>query len=186
MPTASLQMTSSPKKRPRTPRVVITDAFRDYKKSMDRYSFSKVHDRERREDMVQETFTKTWVYLVKGGKIDIMRAFLFHALNCVIIDDYRKHKPTSLDVLLEGGFEPASTDDSERLINMLDGKSAYILLNQLPEKYQQVLRMRYSEHLSLTEMALKTGSSRNTLAVQVHRGLEKLKILYDRKPPSSP
>ena len=130
------------------------------------------------EDLVQDTFKKTWAYLVRGGKIDIMKSFLYHVLKDLIIDEYRKRKTVSLDALREKGFEP-SEDNSQRLINVLDGKRAIILIAQLPEKYQRVMRMRYVQDLTLKDMSLITGQSKETLAVQIHRGLEKLKVLYN-------
>lgn len=63
---------------------------------------------------------------------------------------------------------------------MLDGKAAIRLIENLPEPYKKVLHMRYIQDLSLGEMALITGKSKNTMAVQVHRGLVKLKVLYTR------
>ena len=122
---------------------------------------------------------KTWSYLVKGGKIEVMKAFLYHVLNNLIVDEYRKRKTSSLDVLLEKGFEPGK-DYSERLIDVLDGKAAILLIQQLPERYKKAMRMRFVQGLTLTEMSLITGQSKNTLAVQIHRGLEKLKLLYHR------
>jgi len=41
------------------------------------------------------------------------------------------------------------------------------------------MQMKYVQNLSLTEMSLLTGQTKNTIAVQAHRGLEKLKDLYD-------
>lgn len=158
--------------------VVLTAAHRDYEKGLNAHAFFKMQNREMGEDLVQETFMKTWKYLVKGGKIEIMKAFLYHVLNHLIVDEYRKRKTVSLDVLLEKGYEPGK-DYSERLFNMLDGKAAIILILRLPEKYQKVMRMRYVQDLSLAEMALITGQSKNTIAVQLHRGLEKLKALYN-------
>ncbi len=38
--------------------------------------------------------------------------------------------------------------------------------------------MKYMQDLSLKEISILTGQSKNTIAVQLHRGLEKLKILY--------
>ncbi len=121
---------------------------------------------------------KTWSYLIKGGKIDTMKAFLYHILNDLIVDEYRKHKTISFDVLLEKGFEPKN-DHSKRLFNLLDGKAAILLIQRLPEKYQKVMRMKYVQELSLKEMSLITGQTKNALAVQLHRGLEKLKMLYN-------
>jgi len=157
--------------------VLLTQAHHDYAKRMRSYSFFKIHNQATSDDLVQDTFTKTWDYLAKGGKIDIMKAFLYHVLNQLIIDEYRKHKTTSLDTLLEKGYEP-SVDYSKRMFNVLDGKSALLLIQHLPEKYQPIMRMRYIQDLSLREMSLITGQSKNTIAVQAHRGLEKLKMLY--------
>ncbi len=106
-----------------------------------------------------------------------MRAFLFHVLNHLIVDEYRKQKTVSLDILTEQGFEP-SVDPTSRLFNIIDGRQAQLLMNRLPEKYQKIMRMRYIQDLSLKEMSLITGQSKNTVAVQVHRGLVKMKILY--------
>jgi len=161
-------------------RAILTVAHHDYEKGLNARAFFKVSDRGTSDDLVQDTFMKTWVYLVKGGKIDIMKAFLYHILNNLIIDEYRKHKTTSLDLLLERGFEP-SESDSDRLFDVIDGKTALLLIKQIPEKYQKVIRMRYIQDLSLNEISLITGQTRSTIAVQVHRGLEKLKILYDRR-----
>lgn len=157
---------------------ILTGAHHDYEKGLNVHAFFKVHNHAIGEDLVQDTFVKTWSYLVKGGKIDIMKAFLYHVLNNLIIDQYRKHKTTSLDDLLEKGFEP-SAGDSARLFNVLDGKTALILIQRLPKTYQKVMRMRYVQDLSLKEMSLITGQSKNTLAVQIHRGLAKLKVLYN-------
>lgn len=156
----------------------LTLASRDYSKGLSTHAFFKVNDRALSQDLVQDTFIKTWSYLVKGGKIDVMKAFLYHVLNNLIVDEYRKRKTTSLDVLLEKGYEPSSLD-AGRLLNVLDGKAALLLIQRLPAAYQKVMRMRYVQDLSLKEMSLITGQSANTLAVQAHRGLEKLKVLYN-------
>ena len=159
---------------------VLTSAYFDYKKGLTAHAFFKTNDRPLGQDLVQDTFMKTWGYLVRGGKVDIMKAFLYHILNDLIVDEYRKHKTTSLDVLLEKGYEP-STGRSGRLSDVFDGKAALLLIQYLPVKYQKVMRMRYAQDLSLTEISLLTGQSKNTVAVQAHRGLEKLKVLYNRK-----
>ena len=156
----------------------LTVAHHDYEKGLNSHAFYKVHDHAMSDDLVQDTFLKTWKYLVKGGKIDVMKAFLYHVLNHLIVDQYRKHKTSSLDLLVEEGFEP-SVDHFGPLFNMLDGKAALLLIQQLPTKYQKVMRMRHAQDLSLKEMSLITGQSKNALAVQLHRGLEKLKAIYN-------
>lgn len=156
---------------------VLTDAHHDYSKGLISHAFFKLHNRALSDDLVQDTFMKTWRYLAKEGKIDVMKSFLYHILNNLIVDEYRKRKVASLDVLLEKGYAP-SVDHRERMVDMLDGKVALQLIAHLPERYRKVMRMRYMQDLTLEEISLITGQSKNTIAVQLHRGLAKLKLLY--------
>jgi len=169
-------MTSTPEAQRR---IMLDTAHNDYAKGLNVYAFFKTHDRAIGEDLVQETFMKTWSYLIKGGKVNLMKAFLYHILNNLIIDQYRKHKTTSLDVLIDKGIEPSSGNPG-RLFDILDGKAALLLIQRLPAAHQKVMRMRYVQDLSLKEISLLTGQSKNTVAVQLHRGLEKLKLFYHR------
>jgi RNA polymerase sigma-70 factor, ECF subfamily len=153
-------------------------AHHDYEKGLNLYAFSKVHNKSTSDDLVQDTFIKTWRFLVRKGKIHVMKAFLYHVLNGLIVDEYRKRKFTSLETLIEKGFEP-SIDSSEQLLNALDGKTALLLIERLPEKYKRAMKMKYVQLLTLKEMSLITGETKNTIAVQIHRGLEKLKLLYN-------
>lgn len=160
---------------------VISDdlsiAYGDNKDNLLRRALYKTNNQEVSKDLVQTTFLKTLLYLQKGGKVDLMRSFLNHILADLIVDEYRKNKTLSLDNLLEKGFEPGYSD-FERNINILDGKALSLLIPLLPQKYELVIRLRYVEGLTLKEIALITSQSENTVAVQVHRGLAKLKQLY--------
>lgn len=157
----------------------FTQAHQDFHKGLNTYASFKVSNQALSEDLVQDTFIKTWAYLVKGGEIGKMKAFLYHVLNGLIIDEYRKHKATSLDVLLEKGYE-LDDDSAERSIDAFDGKIASLLICKLPKAYQQVMIMRYMQDLSLSEIAVITGKTKNNTAVHAHRGLEKLRVLYNR------
>jgi RNA polymerase sigma-70 factor (ECF subfamily) len=157
---------------------VLTGAHHDYEKGLNLYASFKLNDKAMGEDMVQDTFTKTWSYLARGGQIDVMKAFLYHILNNLIVDQYRKRKAVSLETLLTKGFEP-SAGDHKKLFNILDGKAATFLIMSLPLDYQKVMLMRYVDDMSLTEISAVTGQSKNTVAVHAHRGLEKLKVLYN-------
>jgi RNA polymerase sigma-70 factor (ECF subfamily) len=156
---------------------IFIQAYGDYEKSLLRRSFFKVSNKALADDLVQTTFLKTWEYMMKEGKIDSMKAFLFHALNNLIIDEYRKQKPASLDILTEAGFQIA-IDDSDRLFNIIDGKTAIILIPLLTEKYRDVVSMRYVDDMTLKEIAEATKQSKSTVAVQIYRGMEKLAILF--------
>ena len=156
---------------------VLSIAHHDFEKGLNARAFFKVSNHEVGEDLVQQTFMKTWIYLVKGGKIEIMKAFLYHILNNLIVDEYRKNKATSLDLLMEKGFEPSDVEGAG-VGDVLDGKAVLLLIERIPETYRKVIRMKYVQDLSLKEISTLTGLSKNTIAVQIHRGLAKIKILY--------
>ncbi|MEX0910431.1 MAG: sigma-70 family RNA polymerase sigma factor [Candidatus Paceibacterota bacterium] len=161
----------------KTNQEILVQAFHDHQKSLLQKSFLKVNNKELSDDLVQTTFLKTWQYLLKDGEIDSMRKFLFHVLNGLIIDEYRKNKPISLDILTEAGFQVV-IDDSDRLFDILDGKTAMLMIPLLPDKYKDVVGMRYEDEMTLNEIAKLTQQSNNTVAVQIHRGIEKLAILF--------
>ena len=162
-------------------RNILTSAYHSFERGLNAYAYFKVHNHETSDDLTQTAFLKTWSYLVKGGKIDLMKAFLYHILNHLIIDEYRKRKATSLDAMLENGYEPSSNEQTS-VADLLAGKMAVLLIKQLPEKYRKIMRMRYIQDLSLHEISLLLGQTKNSVTVQAHRGLLKLRQLYDPIP----
>jgi RNA polymerase sigma-70 factor (ECF subfamily) len=156
----------------------LTSAHYNYGKGLNAYAFSKIHDRATSEDLVQNTFMKTWTHLVKGGRIDLMKSFLYRTLNDFIADEYQKRKIASLNALVEKGFE-LNAGDCNGFLNFLDGKDALSLIGRLPKKYQKIIRMRYIQNLSLKEISLATNKPKNTIRMQVRRGIGKLKLLYN-------
>ena len=81
-------------------------------------------------------------------------------------------------MLLENGFE-LEGDELERTINTLDGQAAVALIETLPITYQKIMSLRYIDDFSLSEIAIETGLTKNLVAVKTHRGMEKLRVLYE-------
>lgn len=161
---------------------VLTLAHENFYKGLKSYASFKVNNPALSEELVQDTFIKTWSYLAKGGEIIKMKAFLYHVLNGLIIDEYRKQKAFSLDVLIENGYELTFEEEEEgKIADAFDGKVALSLIPELPKAYQKIMRMRYIQDLSLAEIAVLSCKTKNSAAVQAHRGLEKIKELYFRK-----
>ena len=150
-------------------------AYDLYSDAIFRYCFFRLGDREKALELTQDTFMKTWKYMIDSGNISNIRAFLYRIAGNIVIDEYRKRRPQdSLEVLLEeSGFEPAS-DDYEHIVDQLDGERAILLLSQIPELYKEVLYMKYVDNLTLSEIGDITGEEENTIAVRIHRGIAKL------------
>ncbi len=158
----------------------MTKACNDYGQSLHSHAFFRINDHTKSNDMVQDTFLKTWSYLYKGGKIDLMKSFLYRVLSNRIVDEYRKHKTASLDEMLENGYEPKDTY-TERNSDIFDGKRVLRLIRHLPLSYRKILRMKFIKDLSLQEISSITGKSKNSISVKIHRGLERLRLLENSR-----
>lgn len=159
-------------------REIFNECYKNFEKGLIFHAYFKLSNHELGEELVQETFMKTWKFLVNGGQVEKMKAFLYHILNNLIIDEYRKNKIYSLDDLMEKGYEPENSHYGKSL-NQRDGELAMSFISELPVNYQTIMTMRFVEELSLEEIAQKTKKTANSVAVTIHRGLEKLKTLCE-------
>ncbi len=152
-------------------------AYDENSDALFRQCFFKVHDRELAKDILQETFVRTWDYINKGKTILNMRAFLYRTLNNLVIDEYRKKKVVSLDLLDEEGFNPVA-EEGISANDRFEGVRAMKLLDELPSPYKEAVYMRYVSGLELSEISEITGESENTVSVHVHRGIKRLKEIF--------
>ena len=154
----------------------ITLAYETYSEALLRYCYSKISDKEKASDLTQETFVRTWQYLMKGNSIQNDKSFLYTTLRHLIIDDYRKKKCISLDTLISKGLEPASHPE-ENLFTTIETTRVMKYVDQLPARYSSIIIMRYVKDLSVQDIARIINTSENVVSVRIHRGLHKLRVL---------
>lgn len=162
----------------------LEKAYFEHADALFRFGLFKLNDREQAKDLLQETFTRAWQFVSKKGSVDNFKAFLYKIMSNLVIDEYRKRKPLdSLEILHETGFDPPF-DDTERWMDAIDGEQVVSKLKDIPAPYGEAVFMRYVQELSLNEISDITGERENTIAVHIHRGLEKLKALFhhDKRP----
>lgn len=156
-------------------------AYEEHADALLRHCLIRVRDREIAKDIVQEAYSRTWVYLTEGKKIDYIRAFLYRVANNLIVDGSRRKKSASLDAMMEDdGFEVR--DDS--IPEPVDKKAlgdALALLESLDEIYRTAITMRYLDEMSPREIAAALGVSENVVSVRIHRGIEKLSRMMREK-----
>ncbi len=155
-------------------------AYDDLSDAIFRHCWFKIGDREKAKDLMQETFTRSWQYIIQGTEVKNMKPFLYRVANNLIIDEYRKKKELSLDGLMAEGFEPGF-DEIKSTEQSIDAKLALSVINQLDEKYQEAIMMRYVDELSPKEIAEITGENENNISVRIHRGLKQLKEILNNK-----
>src|SRR6185369_164461 len=86
------------------------EAYDTYADALYKHCFFRVYSATRAEELVQDTFMKTWDYLAKGKDIENLRAFLYKTANNLIIDYSRKKREISLEQQLaeNPGWEPTA------------------------------------------------------------------------------
>ena len=153
-------------------------AYDELSDAIFRHCYFRIGDRERAKDLMQDTFIKSWQYIVEGATVNNFKSFLYRVANNLIVDEYRKKKELSLDRLQEQGFDPGF-DDRRKNENRIDAQFAISTINQLDEKYREVILMRYIDELSPKEIAEIIGESENNVSVRIHRGINQLKDILN-------
>lgn len=140
-----------------------------------RHCYFKTGERELAQDMTQDVFLKAWSYMQQKHQILNMRAFLYRLADNLVIDWYRKRKATSLDTLVDAGFEPADID--HKVEEQAEASLALAKLRELGEDDQKLITWRFVEDLSPREIGDILDQSENVVSVRIHRALKKLKSL---------
>jgi RNA polymerase sigma-70 factor (ECF subfamily) len=139
-----------------------------------RHCYIRVRDRDAAKDIVQEAFTRTWVYMSEGKKVEYLRAFLYRVSNNLIVDGARKKKSSSLDAMMEDdGFEVRDESIREP-VDKLEVRQALGLLKSLDEIYRTAITMRFIDEMTPREIAKRLGVTENVVSVRIHRGVERL------------
>lgn len=150
-----------------------------------------VRDREQIEDLVQESFMKafgnlksyntdyafsTWLYrIATNHSIDYLRK---RKLQTLSIDDSRKTKDGELEMQLP---DESSVTDRE-IIRKQRQNIIYKAIDDLPEKYREVIRMRHMEEKSYQEIADLLDLPLGTVKAHIFRAREMLyKSLKDKR-----
>lgn len=155
-------------------------AYESFSDALFRHCYFRLYDREKARDIVQETFIKTWDYSLKKGDIKNTRAFLYKVLNNLIIDEIRKKKALSLEMLLEEGFQPVDGKSGRgSLENFSEFKDLLKTIHKMEENKKNLLIMRYVDELGPKEIAHILGENENTISVRLNRALKEVKEMFN-------
>ena len=158
---------------------LMTDHFNAtfdlYEKDIFRYCFWECRDRELGQDLTQETFLRFWTCLQRNELILNPRSFLYRIAHNLIVDHVRRKKDSSLDQLIETGYEPA-IDPWQKTYSQLDAERLLQKLRKMRSPSRQLLHRRFIQELAPAEIATITGESANTISVRIFRGLKELRF----------
>lgn len=142
-----------------------------------RFIYYRTNHQETAEDLTEEVFLKAFKSLssLKGGS-ETLRGWLYSIARNTVIDHYRKTKET---VNLEALEQLPSYEDS--VVEQLEASGDTIALLQTLKKLspdqQSILKLRFFEDLSISEIAALLHKSEGNIRIIQHRGLQQLKKL---------
>lgn len=155
------------------------DMMQSYQDAIFRFLFFRVTNRAIALDITQDTFTKIWIYLSSGKTIEHEEAFLYRTAKNALIDYFKKAKSSSLDAMMDGGYDPGSNKDVESLFKQDDIGTIQKLLESFDEESKHIIFLRYAEERSIEEIAELYGKSVNAMTVHIHRIIKKLRGRYN-------
>lgn len=144
-----------------------------------RFVYVHVKNREVAEDLTSQVFLKALRHLDYRRNSQSIRSWLLHVARTTIIDYWRtiKRAPAdSLDVLLEAGWEipnkgatPETNDNPEERVQWI--------LQQLPERYREVLTYRFLLKYTVREVAQIMGVTEANVKTLQFRALHRAATL---------
>ena len=159
----------------------FSQAYDKYADAIYRHCYFRVYNKDLAEDLTQETFIKTWKYITEGKEIENLKAFLYRVAVNLIIDNSRKKTALVLDDIKEKEVSIRHYSMESNLIDSLEIKEIVKTLDDLDEKYRQVIVMRYINQLSPPEIAQVLEISTNAVSVKLNYAIKKLRKIIKTK-----
>lgn len=139
---------------------------------------AKVRTRHAIDDIRQEVFLRVLNTLRRKGGIDHPErfgAFVNSVCNNVLLEFYRSDSRTS--PMPEDGFDPVApgVNIESELVTAQRKQHVRMILEELPEKDREILRLVFLQGLDKDEVCRKFGVDRDYLRVLLHRAKNKLR-----------
>jgi len=169
-----------------------SEIMKSYKNSIYFTILKMIKNKDDAEDLTIEAFSKAFKNLHKFKKEFTFSTWLFRIATNNTIDFIRKKKlyTTSIHTSLkdEAGqnieldIKDTNLDPNEITIKNEKITIVRQLVNKLPKKYQNLVKLRYFEELSYKEIAKKTNSPLGTIKAQLFRARDLLfEIMKNKK-----
>jgi RNA polymerase sigma factor (sigma-70 family) len=150
--------------------------------SLRRYARALVGDRNRADDLVQDTMERGWRKLTTRHGGGDMRAWLFSIMHNLHIDAHRKPAIITEEMDDNTPFPAMPGDHTERLqLREMDNALA-----ALPLEQREVLLLVALEQMPYEQVAATLNIPVGTVMSRLSRGRERLRLTLDGKAAVSP
>jgi RNA polymerase sigma factor (sigma-70 family) len=150
--------------------------FDQYFDRVFRYVFSRTNNRQVAEDLTSQIFLKILGALPRYQSHRLLAAWIFTITRNTLFSYYRftRHHPIhslELTKLIDSNSQNGSDEINGDVDRYIDLEK---IINNLPMKDRELLRLRYAAGLSFLEMGELLGKSPNAIKMAFHRVLRKV------------
>lgn len=133
-------------------------------------------DRDRAEDVVQETFVRAWrnPHLLDEERGPV-RAWLFTVAKRIVIDEWRTRR-VHAEIVTADIPEHEVVDETDRMVQSWLVTEA---LGKLSDVHRQALVECYYQGRSVPEVAARHGVPEGTIKSRLHYGLRSLRLALE-------
>ena len=150
--------------------------FRRYFRQIYAFIYKYAGGAKDAEDITQKTFLKAWRNLKKFDTNKSFKTWLFAIAKNMAIDFLRKKKDVLLseaETLINPALSPmALSEKTEKFHNLV------LAVGKLPQKYSEIISLRYNSGFSFAEIARFLGEKLNTIKSRHRRGILMLKSAF--------
>ena len=162
--------------------LLLRSAMSDFEIPLTKYAVSILGDLEQARDVVQDTFLK--LYKQDPEKVrKKVKSWLFTVCRNHCYDLIKRNRRTSNLGEDEISYIASNDDNPFQLISFLEGKEEidekikilYSLIEELPSRQREVMRLKFQANLSYKEIAETIGISSSNVGFVMHSALKKLR-----------
>ena len=162
--------------------LLLRSAMSDFEIPLTKYAVSILGDLEQARDVVQDTFLK--LYKQDPEKVrQKVKSWLFTVCRNHCYDLIKRNRKTSNLEEDEISYIVSSEDNPFQVISFLEGreeidekiKILYSLIEELPSRQREVMRLKFQANLSYKEIAETIGISTSNVGFVMHSALKKLR-----------
>jgi len=158
-------------------RTVFKNFFNSHYKELVVYANGYLFDKDSSEDIVQEVFIYIWENSdklnikssFKGYLYAMVRNRSYNFLKSIKITDSFEFLDFNINLITEHVFDSTSDEDKQIVYHQI-----LKIVDTLPEKMQQIVKLKFLHNYKYSEIAEELGLSINTVKTQLRRAKFKI------------
>lgn len=158
-------------------RKVFKIFFNQHYKKLVIYANGYLFDKHASEDVVQEVYIYIWENAegmniktsLKNYLYAMVRNKCLNYLKSIKITDSYDYLELNISLITEQVFDSSSDDDKQIVYHQI-----LKIVDNLPDKMQQIVKLKYLHHYKYLEIAEELGVSVNTVKTQLKRAKVKI------------